>query len=65
MGVPTWVLTPSRPAWRYRLDLDYLPWYGKTVTLFRQAQDNTDWTPVIEEVASNLDDLLLAMEPKS
>src|ERR1700742_1027111 len=28
MGVPTWVLTPSRPAWRYRLDLDYMPWYG-------------------------------------
>lgn len=51
MGVPTWVLTPSRPAWRYRLDLDYMPWYGKTVTLFRQASDSTDWTPVVEEVA--------------
>lgn len=58
MGVATWVLTPSRPAWRYRLDLDYLPWYGKTVTLFRQQPDTVDWTPVIAEVASNLSDLL-------
>jgi tetratricopeptide (TPR) repeat protein len=59
MGVPCWVLTPSRPAWRYRLDLDYLPWYGKSVTLFRQQPDTTDWTPVIDEVAVNLDDLLI------
>lgn len=58
MGVPTWVLTPSRPAWRYRLDLDYLPWYGKTVTLFRQAPDSTDWAPVVEEVSNNLKEML-------
>jgi hypothetical protein len=54
MGVPTWVLTPSRPAWRYRLDLDYMPWYGKTVTLFRQQHGSVEWEPVIEEVAENL-----------
>lgn len=58
MGVPTWVLTPSRPAWRYRLDLDYIPWYGKTVTLFRQQPDTVDWTPVVAEVASELKSLL-------
>lgn len=57
MGVPTWVLTPSRPAWRYRLDLDTMPWYD-CVTLFRQRPDSTDWTPVIEEVSSNLTDLM-------
>jgi len=57
MGVPCWVLTPSRPAWRYRLDLDYMPWYGQTVTLFRQAGGSVDWAPVIEEVASNLKEL--------
>lgn len=54
MGVPTWVLTPSRPAWRYRLDLDHMPWYGKSVTLFRQDPGSTDWTPVIEEVSTAL-----------
>jgi len=57
MGVPCWVLTPSRPAWRYRLDLDYMPWYGKTVTLFRQAGGSVDWAPVIEEVANSLKEI--------
>lgn len=56
MGVPTWVMTPSRPAWRYRLDLDYLPWY-KNVSLFRQATGSTDWQPVIDEVATALQQL--------
>jgi len=60
MGVSTWVLTPSRPAWRYRLDLDYMPWYGKVVTLFRQKPDTVDWTPVVSEVAENLHSLIEA-----
>lgn len=55
MGVPTWVLTPSRPAWRYRLDLDYMPWYGDTVRLFRQAHGTVDWGPVVEAVRQALD----------
>lgn len=58
MGVPTWVITPSRPAWRYRLDLDYMPWYGKSVTLFRQAPGSVEWQPVIDEVAGALKSLL-------
>jgi hypothetical protein len=62
LGVPTWVLTPSRPAWRYRLDLDTLPWYGDTITLFRQQPDSTDWTPVIEEVSTHLADLLKSIQ---
>lgn len=53
MGVPTWVMTPSRPAWRYRLDLDCLPWYQHTA-LFRQATGSTDWKPVIDEVTEQL-----------
>jgi hypothetical protein len=57
MGVPVWVMTPSRPAWRYRLDLDTLPWYN-TSLLFRMAPDSIDWQPVISEVADNLKDLL-------
>lgn len=58
MGVPTWVLTPSRPAWRYRLDLDHMPWYGKSVTLFRQQLGSTDWAPVVQDASSNLSELL-------
>lgn len=57
MGVPTWVMTPSRPAWRYRLDLDTMPWYN-TVTLFRQQPDSIEWEPVINEVAASLANLL-------
>lgn len=61
MGVPTWVLTPSRPAWRYGLAGgaagDRMPWYGDKVTLFRQAVDTVDWVPVVEEVASALTEL--------
>lgn len=58
MGVPTWVLTPSRPAWRYRLDLDNMPWYGRSVTLFRQEQGTTDWKPVVAEVSEQLKTLI-------
>jgi len=58
MGVPCWVATPSRPAWRYRLDLDYMPWYGKTVTLFRQAPDTVEWAPVVNEIAASFAEML-------
>lgn len=61
MGVPTWVMTPSRPAWRYRLDLDTMPWYQNTL-LFRQAPDSQDWEPVIADVAENLKLLLGAQD---
>ncbi len=57
MGVPTWVMTPSRPAWRYKIEGESMPWY-KTVTLFRQERTSTDWEPVIQEVAGALQDLL-------
>jgi Tetratricopeptide repeat len=64
MGVPTWVMTPSRPAWRYRLDLDGMPWYN-CVTLFRQAQGTTAWEPVIDEVAASLEKLLTPLEQEN
>lgn len=57
MGVPTWVMVPSRPAWRYRLDLDTMPWY-KNTNLFRQATGSTDWQPVIADVATAFSSLL-------
>jgi len=60
MGIPAWVATPSRPAWRYRLDLDYMPWYGETVTLFRQKPDTVSWGPVISEISDALSEMLSA-----
>lgn len=62
LGVPVWVMTPSRPAWRYRLDLDTLPWYACS-TLFRQQPATTNWEPVIAEVASELAGLLQSLHP--
>lgn len=62
MGVPTWVLVPSRPAWRYRLDIDYMPWYGRTVRLFRQAHGTIDWEPVVNAVSLALNSLLYRKE---
>lgn len=57
LGVPCWIMTPSRPAWRYRLDINTMPWYQSNI-LFRQAPDSTDWTPVIAEVSAALIELL-------
>lgn len=58
MGVPTWVLVPSRPAWRYRLDLDFMPWYGRTVRLFRQKHGTVEWEPVVDQVALALESMI-------
>lgn len=54
LGKPCWVLVPSRPAWRYGIEGDRMPWYGETVRLFRQKGD--DWASLIERVAGELAD---------
>ena len=72
MGVPTWVLTASRAAWREYVtgawddegrwhtgEGDGNPWY-KSLTMFRQQPGSVDWQPVIEEVAAALTDTLPA-----
>lgn len=52
MGVPCWTLTPSRPAWRYGLKGDSMPFYGGWVRVMRQQGD--DWTSLLETVKSEL-----------
>lgn len=52
MGVPCWVLTPRKAAWRYCGE-NMLPWY-ESVSLFRQDKDG-NWAPVIERVARELE----------
>lgn len=37
LGVPCWVLVPSKPAWRYLTKGDSVPWY-ESVKLYRQDQ---------------------------
>jgi len=61
MGIPTWVLTASRAAWRelYGIGEDGSanPWYNSW-TMFRQAYESTDWAPVIAEVVESFNQLL-------
>lgn len=52
LGVPTWLLLPAVPDWRWKLDGDKTPWYP-SLRLFRQV-DGQIWEPVLERVARAL-----------
>lgn len=52
LGKECWVLTPSRPAWRYQLEGERMPFYGDHITQFRQDRDN--WLPPIRRIAEAL-----------
>jgi tetratricopeptide (TPR) repeat protein len=45
LGVPTAVLVPVNPSWRYGAHGDAMPWYG-SLTLLRQRQLG-DWSPCL------------------
>ncbi len=53
MGIPVWVLTPHKCAWRYSPVFgDKMLWY-ESAKLYRQGED-LDWKPVIQRVADDL-----------
>jgi ADP-heptose:LPS heptosyltransferase len=52
LGLPTWVLLPAVPDWRWLLDRDDNPWYP-TTRLFRQQRPG-EWIPTIQRVAEEL-----------
>lgn len=52
IGVPCWILAPSRPDWRIGVAGDHLPWYGDWLKVYRQI--GMDWTPVLERVRGDL-----------
>lgn len=54
LGVPTWVLIPKSPHWRYGLTGSEMPWY-KSVRLYRRA---SNWAETIGAVADDLADFL-------
>lgn len=62
LGVPCWVMTPSKPAWRYGVS-GRMPWY-KSVRLYRQQEGN-DWKPIIDRISMDLSDILLERQRKS
>lgn len=56
LGVPTWVMLPKAPLWRYGLTGTTMPWY-KCVRLYRQKDK---WVHTIAEVATDLRKLIAA-----
>jgi tetratricopeptide (TPR) repeat protein len=57
MGIPTWVMIPYNPDWRWQLEGSKTEWY-KDVRLFRQPSPG-DWKSVAEEIAGELNALVL------
>jgi hypothetical protein len=52
LGLPTWVLLPHLPDWRWMLSGTTSPWYP-TLTLWRQ-ETHWDWPGVLERVVQAL-----------
>jgi len=52
LGMPTWLLLPYQPDWRWLLDRDDSPWYP-SMKIYRQVKIG-DWSSVFENVKSNL-----------
>jgi hypothetical protein len=52
LGVPTWVLLPFAPDWRWLVSREDSPWYP-TLRLFRQPKRG-NWQSVVQKVAAAL-----------
>ncbi len=60
LGIPTWLMLPHAPDWRWMLNRDDSPWYS-SMRLFRQERPG-DWPGVVERVASALADIVRPSE---
>jgi tetratricopeptide (TPR) repeat protein len=57
MGVPTWVMVPAAPAWRYQ-QKGPMPWY-RSVRLYRQpSRDGDAWIPVVQRIGCDLEEFV-------
>ena len=53
VGTPCWTLVPSKPLWRFGGKDNSRPWY-RTEKLYRQINGESDWTPAINRLISDL-----------
>jgi len=51
-GIPTWLLLPYAPDWRWGLEGEKTPWYP-CMRIFRQGADR-EWGPVIQRLVEEL-----------
>ena len=58
LGVPTWILLPVMPDWRWMLERVDSPWY-ESVRLFRQEKWG-DWINPLKEIKAKLSEFVLA-----
>jgi len=56
MNIPTWILIPFCPDWRWLLDRTDSPWYP-SVRLFRQKNIG-DWTSPLSQISSRLSEMV-------
>jgi len=61
LGLPTWVLLPFSPDWRWLLARNDSPWYP-TARLFRQPTIG-DWAAVVTQVGAALDAHVASAQP--
>ena len=54
LGKECWCLTPKKCAWRYGLKDEQMAWYGSV----KQYRETNGWTPIIEQVAKDLEEKL-------
>lgn len=52
LGVPTWLILPFAPDWRWHLNRDSTAWYP-TVKLYRQTEFK-NWTEVFEQISADV-----------
>jgi len=52
LGIPTWVLVPYVPFWRWFMDRDDSPWYP-SARIIRQAEQG-DWAGVVDQAIGDL-----------
>ena len=52
LNIPTWLMLPHVPDWRWLLDRDDSPWYP-SIKLFRQPEPGA-WQPVLKQIQQEL-----------